>query len=167
MAVSFGRDREYHRARLIAQASGKRGDLRRARLEQDPSVPAGPREDDWPGQDPAGLAQGFHGAPDPGGRDRKFLAPLALYQLGELEHAFTEQSPPVVRRPLPDDFHVAANAAQAANGQRHSRAVRRGDRHALPRQLRLAVAAMQHGHRPRQHPAYRRVRPLPPGDSVL
>jgi hypothetical protein len=90
MGVSFRQDREYHRVRFIAQASGKRGDLRVAGLEQDPSVPAGSREDDSPGQDTAGLAQGFDGAPDPGGRDRKFLAPLALYQLGELEHAGAE-----------------------------------------------------------------------------
>jgi hypothetical protein len=90
MAVPFGADREYHRTRLIAQARAKRDDLRMAGLEQDPSVPAGFREDDRPGQDTAGLAQGFHGAPDPGGRDRKFLALLALYQLGELEHAGAE-----------------------------------------------------------------------------
>jgi hypothetical protein len=90
MAVPFRQDREYHRVRFIAQASAKRGDLRVAGLEQDPSVPAGFREDDRPGQDAADLPQGFHGAPDPGGRDRKFLAPLALYQLGELEHAGPE-----------------------------------------------------------------------------
>jgi len=90
MSVPFRQDREYHRVRFIAQASAERCDLRVVGLEQDPSVPADPGEDDRPGQDTAGLAQGFHGAPDPGGRDRKFLAPLALHQLGELEHAGAE-----------------------------------------------------------------------------
>jgi hypothetical protein len=49
MAVSFGQDREYHRARLITQASGKRGDLGVSRFEQDPPVPAGLGEGDRPG----------------------------------------------------------------------------------------------------------------------
>jgi hypothetical protein len=141
--------------RFIPQASQEGGDLRLPGIEPDPAVRTRLAERDRPDDGAPDLAEALDGAPDPGGRDRQLLAEFAPDQLGESELLGAEQRPPVLLGPVANRFGVAANPLLARHGQRHARAVRRGDAEALGGDLGLAVATVRHHHRLLQHPADR------------
>lgn len=90
-----------------------------------------------------------------------------LQQLSERELHGSEECLPVRRRPVRSGLHVATHASTAGHGERHSRAMRRGDGDTVAINPRLSVATMRYRWRAAEHSLNGHPRLSPPAVTAV